>query len=130
MAKISTFLNVTSAKTSISNGRNKVLADQLIADGGSDEGLCPTELLLGALCACASMSIRVYAQRKNIALEHVEISATLSRTDFNETKIVKRLKFTGNLSEEDRIRLLKIADMCFVQKILSNPIEIETIEDI
>jgi hypothetical protein len=45
----------------------------------------------------------------------------------NTSKIIKTITFHGNLSDDDKQRMLKIADMCFVQKILSNPITFETI---
>lgn len=127
MAKIESISLSKNTNTLISNGRNEVIADQNISEGGLDEGLCPTELLAGALAACASMSIRFYAKRKNIQLEQVDIAVELVRDNaLNTSKIIKKITFHGNLSDDDKQRMLKIADMCFVQKILSNPITFET----
>ncbi len=127
MAKITSNSFTNKSNTIISNGRNEVIADQNISEGGLDEGLCPTELLAGALAACASMSIRVYAKRKNIQLEHIDIAVEIMRDNaFNTSKILKTITFHGNLNDDDKHRMLKIADMCFVQKILSNPITFET----
>ena len=127
MAKIESSSSSKSSNTLISNGRNEVIADQNISEGGLDEGLCPTELLAGALAACASMSIRVYAKRKNIQLENIEIGVRIERNNtLNTSKIIKIITFHGKLSDDDKQRMLKIADMCFVQKILSNPITVET----
>jgi putative redox protein len=127
MAKINSTSAIDASNTLITNGRNDVIADQNISEGGLDEGLCPTELLAGALAACASMSIRFYAKRKNIQLEQVDIDVELVRDNaLNTSKIIKTITFHGNLSDDDKQRMLKIADMCFVQKILSNPITFET----
>lgn len=115
--------------TRIEYADHQLLADEPKDFGGQDEGFAPMELLLSSLAACSGITLRMYAQRKEWQLDSVELELTLERDAASgNTQIVRKIRFTGNLNEEQRQRLLQIANQCPVHKTLTNPIKIETME--
>lgn len=111
----------------ISQTGNKVIADEPIDKGGGNLGFSPKELLASALAACTSVTVKIYANRKEWDLQEVKINIELDYlSDENKTIIKRQLEFIGNLDESQVKRLLAVANACPVHKILSNPIEINT----
>ena len=106
---------------------NQVIADEPLDKGGKDLGLSPKELLIAALAACTSATVRMYAGRKQWDLQEVKVNIEMERDEEqNKTFITRKVEFIGNLDAEQRDRLLQIANKCPVHKILSNPIVIST----
>jgi putative redox protein len=121
----------------VSVGPHVLQADEPSDYGGNDAGPNPYELLLAALGACTSMTVRMYAERKQWPLEGVQISLSHARVHAEdcaecETKLgmVDRIElgisFTGDLSEEQQGRLLEIANMCPVHRTLVSRAQIDT----
>lgn len=120
-----------------SHYRTKVYADGhfIYADepeelGGSNEGMTPAALLLASLGSCTAITLRMYADRKSIALESIKIHLAIANKEeefSKDTRITLTIELTGELSTEERTRLTQIADKCPIHKILTNPIAIETI---
>jgi putative redox protein len=103
------------------------VADEPISKGGKDTGFSPKELLAAALAACTSATVRMYADKKEWALQEIKLEIDLERDeDQNKTVISRKIEFIGDLDEAQRTRLLRVAESCPVHKILSNPIEIHT----
>ena len=113
----------------ISHARtHEVLGDEPAANGGGDTGPTPSELVLAGLASCTGATLRMYADRKGWNLEQVDITLEMSveKSGSTQTTHIKRtLSFTGNLSDEERTRLLEIADKCPVHKLLTNEVVID-----
>lgn len=106
---------------------NTIMADEPLDKGGKDTGFSPKELLAGALAACTSATVRMYADRKGWDLEAVKLEIELEWDELaNKTNIRRNLQLLGNLDETQKARLLTVANSCPVHKILSHPIEINT----
>lgn len=114
-------------KTTLSNGRNELIADEPTDIGGTDLGFSPSELLCSALAACTCATLRMYADRKGWALEDVQVSIDYERDNEQNTTLLKRhITLIGDLSADEKTRLLGIANKCPIHKVLTNPIEILT----
>jgi putative redox protein len=101
-------------------------ADEPASYGGDDTGPAPHEWVLAGLGACTSMTLKLYADRKQWPLERVSVELT---AEHNAEGYNLRRKITlvgAALTEEHRTRLLEIANKCPVHKALSGPIRIES----
>lgn len=116
----------TKYETKISAGKHKWIADEPKDKEGTDLGPMPTELLASSLGACTSITIRMYADRKEYPLDAVEVHVTIDKRSAEDHKFTRVVVLSGNLSTEQRERLLSVANACPVHKILSGKIEIET----
>jgi len=123
----------------IKAGTHRILADEPVAAGGLDSGLGPYDLVLAGLGACTSMTLRLYAERKAIPLERTIVRLAHSRIhaadcENCETKegmldrIDRAITLTGNLTDDQRKRLIEIADKCPVHRTLTSEIDIRTVE--
>lgn len=119
----------------IQSGNHHLKADEPTEFGGTDTGPTPYDFLLTALGACTSMTLRMYADRKEwplqgvtIRLRHQKIHAQdcaecetrVGRID----QIERQIELVGPLDEQQRQRLLKIANMCPVHRTLRAEVHI------
>ncbi len=101
------------------------LSDAEISRGGSDTGPSPHEYLGAALAACTSMTLKMYAGRKEMKLENAIVTVDIERT--NDVEIFSReIQLVGDLSTDEKKRLLEIADKCPIHKALAGQIQIKT----
>lgn len=121
----------------ISVGPHQLLADEPVAVGGADSGLGPYDLLLSALGACTSMTMRLYAERKKLPLDRVTVTlnhAKIHAEDCAECqtkvglldRIERVIAIDGDLDAEQRARLIEIADKCPVHRTLTSEVKIVT----
>ncbi|PCI69094.1 MAG: osmotically inducible protein C [Piscirickettsiaceae bacterium] len=114
------------------------LADEPTSVGGRNLGPDPYEHLLAALGTCTSMTIRMYANLKKIPLDDVSVELSHSREHGDDCKacdeehqkidvIERRISLKGNLTDEDKQKLLVIADKCPVHKTLHNKLLIQSV---
>ena len=117
-------------KTTLTNGRHELVADEPTDIGGTDLGFRPSELLSSALATCTCVTLRMYADRKAWALEDVQVSINFEWDNATKTTHIKRhITLVGDLSNDEKTRLMDIADKCPTHKILSNPIVIASVLD-
>ncbi|HVK63470.1 MAG TPA: OsmC family protein [Polyangium sp.] len=110
---------------SIHVGPHALTGDELPEVGGDDRGPDPFELVLAGLGACTSMTVKVYADRKAWPLASVEVEVSGEKRD--GSFLAKRsIRLVGDLTDEQRARLLDIANKCPVHKMLTGKIEIES----
>jgi len=113
------------------------LADEPLSVGGTNSGPDPYEHLLAALGACTAMTLRMYANRKKLALDHVEVELRHSRSyaddcencgDSNrQIEVISRtIKLIGRLTMDQQERLLEIADRCPVHRTLHSELKVLT----
>lgn len=118
------------------SGKHRFKADEPVKVGGNDFGPSPYDFLSTALGACTTMTLQMYARRKGWDLQeaivHVDHHKTY-RQDSSEKEyegkidqFKKHIEFRGNLSEEQKNRLLEIADKCPVHRTLHSEIDIVT----
>jgi putative redox protein len=123
------FLTTVDART------HALHADEPLPLGGTDLGMTPYELLLASLSSCMAITMRMYANRKGWPLEEarIQLRTAPSRDPDREvriagvrsvTRIERRIELTGPLAEEQRQRLLEIADRCPIKRNLEVGLEV------
>jgi putative redox protein len=109
----------------LSTGDLHFLSDAEISKGGSGTGPSPHEYLGAALAACTSMTLKMYASRKAMSLENAIVIVDIERVDDVE-KFTRDIQLIGNLSLEEKERLIEIANKCPIHKALAGQIQIKT----
>jgi putative redox protein len=123
----------------VSIGPHRLVADEPASAGGQDTGPNPYDFLLAGLGACTSMTMRMYADRKGLPLERVTVALRHSKVHAEdcatcETKaglldrIERVIAIEGRLDDEQRVKLMEIADKCPVHRTLTSEISIVTRE--
>ncbi len=104
----------------ITAGSHILIADEPIPLGGQDLGATPYELLKSALASCTSITLRMYANRKEWPLENAIVTIRHSRDGNKESVFERDIQLVGDLDAEQRKRLMDIAERCPVHKTLSH----------
>lgn len=123
-----TELDQSTYKTKVYAGGHFIYADEPEELGGTDEGMTPGALLLASLGSCTAITLKMYAERKKIPLLAIKIDLAICKEKemSKETTITRKIEFTGELTQEQKDRLMLIADKCPIHKLLVNPIKILT----
>jgi putative redox protein len=100
-------------------------SDEPASSGGSDTGPEPFEVLLASLGACTAITLRMYARRKGWALDGVQIDAGFDPNE-GRRRIRMTLSCDGDLTPDQRARLLQIANACPVHKALTTGVMVDT----
>lgn len=118
--------------TNIKVHQHELLADELAEAGGTDTGPAPADYLCTALASCKTITVRMYARRKQWKVDTIKVKVNLVKGDQMESgnnTFFCEVTVTGELDAEQRARLLEIAKACPVHRLLSKPSDIVTIMD-
>jgi putative redox protein len=121
----------------IAIGPHRLRSDEPVELGGTDAGPTPYGLLCAALGSCTSMTLRLYARTKGWPLREVLVTvrhekiyardcAECETREGRLDRLEREIRLVGELSEEQRQRLLQIADKCPVHRTLMSEVRIET----
>jgi putative redox protein len=102
---------------------HQLTTDEPVEAGGQNAGPTAVEMVAAALCACTATTLRMYAQRKGWDLQHVDVEVDL---DWRTLTAARRITLTGALDDEQRTRLMQIADACPVHKLLAGQVAVTT----
>jgi putative redox protein len=110
----------------IESGGHRLAADEPESNGGTNSGPAPYGLLLGALGACTSITLRMYARRKSWELGEIQVQLRLHKSAEGGDRIEREIRFGATLTEEQRARLTEIAEKTPVTKTIKAGAVIET----
>ncbi len=124
-------------RTEMQARHHKLIADEPASVGGDDTGPTPYEYLSAGLAACTTMTLQMYARRKGWPLEeahvdvqhnkiHAEDCADCDTKNGKIDRFTRTVSVTGDLSDEQRDRLLDIANKCPVHRTLHSEIDVVT----
>jgi len=113
--------------------QHELVADEPAHLKGNDLGPAPFELLLSSLGACTSITLRMYADRKGWPVERVQVDLTHEREKTDKPgvmfeRFVREITIEGDLDDEQRARMIEIANRCPVPRALHGPKEVVTRE--
>lgn len=113
--------------TRFSNGKHTTNADTIADKGGGDSGFRPHELLEAALATCMNMHLRMYAANYGIGLGDVTTTVSLDRNSPTEAVFNYSIELSGQLDDEQRKKLLEIAETCPVHRTLSKKLSFRSL---
>lgn len=133
---VTSHVGSTSFRAELGARSHRMVADEPVVLGGTDAGPTPYEYLLMAVAACTAMTLRMYATRKEWPLEAVTVSVRQARSHERDcehcateavgvTHIERRIEMVGPLSDEQRARLVDIANRCPLKQTLERGVRIE-----
>lgn len=114
--------------TQIVAGNNRLVVDESVTNGGQEKGPAPMDLLAASLASCTSITLRMYADRKQWDTGTIEVTVSIEKElHIEATRFERKLIFSGNLSDEQKEKLLDVANHCPVHKILTKTILVNTL---
>lgn len=139
--RVTAQIGATGYRTTISAAQHHIIADEPLEDGGTDQGPTPYDLLVSALGACTAMTLRMYADRKGWPLEEVVVKLRHGRSYGEDDRhcdtaparldqIEREVELHGELTDEQRQRLLEIADRCPVHRTLDAGVRIKSVPSV
>jgi putative redox protein len=111
-----------------SDSGHTLIADEPKELGGQNKGMSPDELIIAALAACTSATLKMYAQRKEWDLKEVRTNIKFIKGDKpGDLPTMQRdIELEGELDIKQRERLIVIAGKCPIHKLISGEVEINT----
>jgi putative redox protein len=111
--------------TRFSDGVHTGIADAPVVKGGTDSGFRPFDLLEAALATCVAMTVRMYADQRAIPLECATVRVTTDRTRPDELVFRYEVELEGDLTAEQREKVLRAASACPVRRSLMKQLRFE-----
>jgi putative redox protein len=112
-------------RTELRARNHDLVADEPEEVGGKDLGPRPGDFYRMSLASCTAITLRMYANRKKFDVTKIEVTVA-SEPGEGKTILYTDIEIIGDLDETQRQRMLQIAKLCPVHKVLTNPIEINT----
>lgn len=105
----------------VQSGAHQLIADEGVAEGGSDSGPNPHDLYDAAVGACKALTMLWYAKRKGIPLDDAKVSIERDASEERSGtyRLHAKIELVGQLSEEQRQQLLTVAGKCPVHKLMT-----------
>jgi putative redox protein len=120
----------TRYRTELQVGDHVLIADEPIEQGGQNSGPEAHSILLSSLAACTTITIKMYVDRKGWDVGEIEVDCKLERSKNRGEQVStaqQKIKFSKDLDDDVKKRILAISKKCPVHKTLSPAISIETI---
>ncbi|WP_121356948.1 OsmC family protein [Flavisolibacter nicotianae] len=117
-------------RTSVVTGDFNLTVDEPTEYGGGATGPAPADYLCTALASCKAITIRMYAQRKGWRVDQVAVNVSFMKSNQGAAGVNSffcEIRLTGALSEAQRQRILQIARICPIERLLDKPNEIVTV---
>lgn len=113
----------------ITTGNHTLFSDEPKEANGQDKGPNPFELLLSALGSCTSITLSMYAERKNIKLDVIHVRLNYippNEIDGSSSRITRKIHIEGDFTKEQHDRMLEIANRCPVHRTLRESVDISS----
>jgi putative redox protein len=135
---VATTVGRTGLRADTTARMHSFVADEPVALGGTNAGPTPYEYLLGALSECMAITLRMYADRKQWPLEGVVVRLRTARSHEPDcekcateavgiTQLERQVELSGPLTDDQRTRLLLLAERCPVKQTLERGIAITNV---
>ena len=125
MSVVRTAIGVTPYAVTVTAGQHKFIADEPAANGGRDAGPAPYDLVLAGLGACSAITLRMYADRKQLTIRSLEINLSFHKE--GERNVIRRVvHLDADLTPEQRARFADIIERTPVTLTLKTGSEIRT----
>ncbi|WDF53640.1 OsmC family protein [Mucilaginibacter sp. KACC 22063] len=115
----------TQYQTVITSDGHAIIVDEPEDANGSDTAIAPYGLLMSSLASCTSITLRMYIDRKMWIVDEITVDVEMIKVE-GGTLFKRKLNFKGDLNEEQKHRLIQIADACPIHKILVGGIMVDT----
>ncbi len=112
-------------RVTITADGNSIVTDEPLDSGGGNTGFSPQQLLVSSLSACTIITLRMYAIRKQWNVGDISVDLLMT-TEKGNTQINQIISYSNSVTEEQKKRLMQIADNCPIHKILTGKIFINT----
>jgi len=117
-------------KTELKINSHVLIADELPDIGGEDKGPSPGDYLCMSLASCKAITLRMYAQRKNWQADVIKVKANLvkgSEMESGNNTFFCEVEIKGDLTDEQKNRMMEIAKACPLDKLLRKPSDIVSV---
>lgn len=125
----------TDLRTDVRAGSHNFVCDEPPGSGGKDLGPSPYDLLVGALGSCTAMTVEIYALRMGWPLERVVVKLRHDRLHSKDSsnprdgfldRIEREIALEGRLTDDQKAKLIEVANSCPVNRALSSSVNVET----
>ncbi len=120
-------LKGTGYTTNIQIRHHNLIADEPLEEGGNDSGATPMELLAGALASCTTITLKMYLNRKAWEVQELKVDVKIEKDETTQQqRILRTIELVGTIPQEQKERILLVAQKCPVHKVLEQQLHIET----